>query len=233
MRETGVPPLSASIEHFRAEVGHRAAGQRLHQRRVVIVRSGTALALALALVVSFLIVRPGTHTEPRANSSVSPTSGSAVPSPSGRSPAADGAGSLLEPGCPPKAVCLDANSLEGPANQPQFNTGALEGRSAGTPPVNPVTLPSDGALEFRLRSSTTEIWGVPIVTRGTGLKHRPTTSSPDRIVTTVFVPVLRSGTAVVSVSCTGSGCRLHSYRVDVRIVSGSTTKPSTSTTPTG
>jgi hypothetical protein len=41
--------------------------------------------------------------------------------------------------------------------------------------------------------------------------------SSDGTVTTEFVPVARSGTAVVSVSCAGAGCQSSSYRLDVTV----------------
>jgi hypothetical protein len=93
-----------------------------------------------------------------------------------------------------------------------------------------VNVPTDGVLEFSLTSSTTMTWGRPTVTKGAALKRRPTSAGPGRTATTDFVPVVASGSAVVSVTCTGPGCAGSSYHVDVTVVAKALSKPST--TPT-
>ncbi|MGH3579473.1 MAG: hypothetical protein ACRDU0_18205 [Mycobacterium sp.] len=239
MRDLEVPPPSASMDHFRTEVGRRAARQAQRHRRLLGGRIGVVLVLALG--VSLLIVKPATHTGTHASAPAERPSGSA-PSPipgAGRSgrdrtgAGATGAGNapLFSPrtttgrGCPPRSVCLDSSALEagldgrgdliaGPPNGP----GSAENGSPGAAATASVSLPSDGILRFSLRSSATEHWGIPKITSGTALKHRSTISGTDHTTTTEFVPAARPGSAAVSISCVGTGCHRPSYRLDVGVV---------------
>jgi len=239
MRDLEVPPPSASMDHFRAEVGRRAARQAQRHRRMIGGRIGVVLVLALG--VSLLIVKPSAHTGTRASAPAARPSGPA-PTPSsakGRAGSGNpgvGAGSSgavprFSPetdtgaGCPSESVCLDGAALEAgfdiqgdmraaPTNAP----GSPETLPAGAIATSSVSLPSDGALRFTLRSSATAHWGVPRITSGTVLRRRSTASGADRTTTTDFVPTARSGTAEVSISCAGAGCHRPGYRIAVGIV---------------
>ena len=216
MRDLEVPPPSASMDHFRTEVGRRAARQAQRHRRLLAGRIGVALVLALG--ISLLIVRPAAHTGTRASTPAAHPSGSA---PHLSAPTATGHG------CPSGSVCLDAAALEtGLDRQGDLNAAPSEApgspanrtAGAGAAAASSVRLPAAGALRFSLRSSATEHWGVPRIASGTALRHRSTASGADRTTTTEFVPAARSGTAAVSISCAGTGCHRPSYRVEVVIV---------------
>jgi len=214
MRDLEVPPPSASMDHFRTEVGRRAARQAQRHRRLLGGRIGVALVLALGL--SLLIVRPAHHTGTRASWPAARPSGS-VPRLSAPTPTGNG--------CPPESVCLDGVALEtGFDLQGRLNPAASDAPgspgvpSAGAVATGSVSLPAGGALRFSLRSSATEHWGIPRIASGTALRHRSTASGADGTTTTEFVPAARSGTAAVSISCTGTGCHRPSYRVEVVIV---------------
>jgi hypothetical protein len=231
MRDPETPPPSASMDHFRTEVGRRAARQAQRHRRLLGGR--IALVVVLALGVSLLIVKPGAHTGTRASS---PTpaplrSGTGRPGPAGATSASNvphfsprtttGNGN----GCPPDSVCLDGPALETGSDRPEAPNAATspapgppENRSAGTAAIRSASLPGGGVLRFSLRSSATEHWGIPRVVSGTALKRRAAASGADRTTTTEFVPAARSGTATVSIVCAGTGCDSPSYRVQVDVV---------------
>ena len=228
MRDPEVPPPSASMDHFRTEVGRRAARQAQRHRRLLGGR--IAVVVVLALGVSLLIIRPAAHTGARASSS--------TPTPVRPGTGRPGAGTTstanaphLSPrtatgnGCPPDSVCLDGPALEtGPGSPgapdaaPPPTPGPREDRPAGTAAASSVSLPVDGVLRFSLRSSATERWGIPRVVSGTALKRRSTASGAHRTTTTEFVPAAGSGTAAVSVVCAGTGCDRPSYRIRVDLV---------------
>jgi hypothetical protein len=239
MRDLEVPPPSASMDHFRTEVGRRAARQAQRQRRLLGGRIGVVLVLALG--VSLLIVKPAAHTGTRESSPAARPSGSA-PTPTsdavraGSGQPGVGATSTgnvphFSPetatgnGCPPDSVCLDGSALETGLDShaalsaaPPNATGTPENHPAGAAATSSVSLPADGVLRFRLRSSATEHWGIPRIASGTALRHRSTASGADRTTTTELVPAARSGTAAISISCSGTGCSRPSYRVEVDIV---------------
>ncbi|HEY7916779.1 MAG TPA: hypothetical protein VIC86_07315 [Acidimicrobiales bacterium] len=236
MRDLEVPPPSASMDHFRNEVGRRAARHVQHRRRLLGGRIGVVLVLALG--VSLLIVKPAAHTGTRASapaarpSEPAPTSGGdrAGPGNPGAGASSPRAVPHFSPetatgtGCPSDSVCLDGAALEtGPESQGDLGAaanapGSPETRPAGAAATSSVSLPPDGVLRLTLRSSATEQWGVPKIASGTALRHRSTASGAGRTTTTEFVPAARSGSAVVSISCAGTGCHLPGYRVEVVIV---------------
>jgi len=214
MRDLEVPPPSASMDHFRTEVGRRAASQAQRHRRLLGGRVGAVVILALG--VSLLIVKPAVHTGPRASSPAARAPASA-PNLSPRTATGNG--------CPSDSVCLDGPALEtgldgqgAPDAAAPTPPGAPEDRSAGGAATSSVSLPVEGVLRFSLRSSATEHWGIPRIASGTALKHQSTASGADRTTTTVFVPVAGSGTASVSIGCAGTGCHRPGYRVVVDVV---------------
>jgi hypothetical protein len=231
MPSVEAPSPSASMDHFRTEVGHRAdRARRRHRRRAAGVAGAAALVVVLA--ASLLIVTP---TEPghMVASPLSPStpaakSPSGLPRPepvtSGSAPAASGS----SPGraCRPHAVCIDAGALERQGVL-AATYGAQDNANVG---ISSVSVPADGVLEFSLTSSTATTWGRPTVTQGAALKRRSTRSGPGRTATTDFVPVVASGSAVVSVPCTGTGCADSSYHVAVTVVAKAPSKLSTTST---
>jgi hypothetical protein len=220
------------MDHFRTEVGHRADRLRRRRRRLVGGSTGAA-ALVVVLAVSLVTVEPlqPGHTVsapasrpsgPAANSPTNPAS----PDPdeagtpaAGSSSASPGNGAPVygtASACGPDAVCIDADWL---GRQGALATASgREGQSDASPEVGTVSLPADRVLEFSLTPTTARAWGTPKVTGGAALKHRATRSGPGRTVTTDFVPVGASGSAVVSVTCRGTGCTDPSYQVDVTVV---------------
>ncbi len=229
MPSVEAPSPSASMDHYRTEVGHRAERlQQRHRRRAAGFAGAAALVVVLA--ASLLIVAP---SEPghRMASPLSPSSPGArspsgllrpgAPETSGSATAASGSG----PGsaCRPHAVCVDAGTLE--------RQGGLDAtfgvQDSANVAVSSVSVPADGVLEFSLTSSTARTWGRPTITEGAALKRRPTRVGPGRAATTDFVPVVPSGSAVVSVTCSGTGCAGSSYHVDVTVVAKAPSKPST------
>jgi hypothetical protein len=238
MPSVEAPSPSASMDHFRTEVGHRAERlQRRHRRRAT--GAAGAAALVVVLATSLLIVTP---SEPghRMASPVSPaksSSGLLRPGPevSGSTTAASGdqAGSSAAPSgsspgsaCRPRAVCIDVGTLERQGGL-AATFGAQNNANVG---ISSVSVPADGVLEFSLTSSTARTWGRPMITKGAALKRRPTRSGPGRTATTDFVPMVASGSAVVSVTCTGTGCAGSSYHVEVTVVAKASSKPSTTST---
>jgi hypothetical protein len=228
------------MDHFRIEVGHRAERlQRRHRRRAA--GFATAAAVVVVLAASLLTVAPSeprhTVASPLARPSSPAASGLLRPGPEATSrsatggsggQAANGAPSGSSPGraCRPRAICIDAGALERQSSL-AATYGAQDNANVG---ISPVNVPADGVLEFSLTSSTTMTWGRPTVTKGAALKRRPTSAGPGRTATTDFVPVLASGSAVVSITCTGPGCADSSYHVDVTVVAKDTSKPSTTST---
>jgi hypothetical protein len=240
MPSVEAPSPSASMDHFRTEVGHRAERLQRRDHRRAAGAAGAA-ALVVVLVASLLIVTPfgprHTVASPlsRPAGPAKPPSGLLRPGPgtSGSAPAAPGdqagsGGAYSGSGrpCRPHAVCIDAGALE-----PQGGLAAtFRAQDNATAGISPVSVPTDGVLEFRLTSSTTTTWGRPTMTKGAALKRRPTTAGPGRTATTDFVPVVASGSAVVSVTCTGTGCAGPSYHVDVVVVAKAPSRASTTST---
>ena len=91
--------------------------------------------------------------------------------------------------------------IDAGALEPQGGLAATYGAQVNaTAGISPVSVPADGVLEFR------------------------------RTATTDFVPVVASGSAVVSVTCTGTGCAGPSYHVDVVVVAKAPSRASTTST---
>jgi hypothetical protein len=241
MPSVEAPSPSASMDHFRTEVGHRAERlQRRHRRRAEGVAGAAALVVVLA--VSLLIVTPSQprHTvasplSPPSPATKSPSGllrpgpeagGSATAAPGDQAGSSATSGSSPGRACRPSAVCIDAGALERQGAL-AATFGAQGNANVG---ISSVSVPADGVLEFSLTSSTATTWGRPTITKGAALKRRPTRAGPSRTATTDFVPVVASGSAVVSVTCLGTGCAGPSYRVDVAVVAKALSQRSTTAT---
>jgi hypothetical protein len=216
-----LPPTSETpprpIDTYRGLVADRAGV--LRRRRRAVLGSGLGLLLVAAGVIGLSVARAGgSHTTTASGVIVHPGSSSTIAGPSGgtygnaRSGSNSNAGiSEAGPqhqgnndfgtmhGCRPDVLCF----VSGPGLA-QFTTAR----------PHRFTVPSGTLVVINLTDDPGARWGVPTVSatdRGVLLRRSP--SGPGRAT----LAAKASGTATVTVRCSGSSCPRHSFTIEVQV----------------
>jgi len=207
-----LPALRFPLDHYRLEVHRRASG--LQRRRLAIGGGILAAVVAAASLVTWQYTSPGQAS--RSTSPAGPSTSTSRPGTSVVPTTTPSPTPQPTQACYYDSACVEASTLlRGSGSIAKFYIG------------------SDGALFIDLVSTSTLRWGLPTVTGGQTVLKLSTRHSEQNgsEQLSVFIPTGSSGTATVTVSCSGSSCTQANYPLTVNVTPGTPLKTIAPTPP--